>query len=489
MQPLHPKTGCYNFVVISERILSSLLRDCLWKPELPLVVGVSGGADSLSLAHCLKEAGARFTAAHLDHGLRPSSAAEAEEVGMLMTSWQVPYISQRVDVLAFAREHKLGLEEAARQCRYRFLFQVAQEIKAQAVVVGHTADDQVETIVMHFIRGAGINGLRGIQARAVLAEFHPSLPIFRPMLGVSRAETEAYCQEHQLTYIVDESNADARFFRNRMRHQIIPALEAANPAFRRVIARSARVLQADAELLADLERQALRGCLREQSDRCVTLDALAFFALAEGLQRRVLLQAVLLLRPQLRDVGLEALERALDNLRENQIRFDFGGNLEILYHQGVITLTPKDSRPVFPQYPQLPSGERLTLNLDEALPLAHGWELRAQLISAKAFKKISAQDRRSPEHAWLNPADLSLPLEVRPARPGERWSPLGMPGKTQKLSDFFVNQKIPQPARALWPLVFCEGSLLWVAGLRIAQAWRLTGDEQEILHLSLKKPA
>jgi tRNA(Ile)-lysidine synthase len=104
------------------------------------------------------------------------------------------------------------------------------------------------------------------------------------------------------------------------------------------------------------------------------------------------------------------------------------------------------------------------VNPGETLDLAEGWGLRAEILSAKAYKKIPLQERRSPEHAWLNPADLSLPLEVRPARTGERWSPLGMPGKTQKLSDFFVNQKIPQPARALWPLVFCEGSLLWVAG-------------------------
>jgi len=475
--------------VISERILSSLVRDCLWTPDKSLVVGVSGGADSLCLARCLWEAGVRFAAAHLDHGLRPSSAGEAEQVGALMASWNVPFVSRRIDVRAFAREHKLGLEEAARQCRYRFLLQIAQEQDAQAVAVGHTSDDQVETILMHFIRGSGINGLRGIQARAVLAEFHPSLPIIRPMLTINRAETEAYCAEHHLAYIVDESNADTSFFRNRLRHQIIPALEAANPAFRRVITRNARVMQADAELLAELEQQAWRDCLREQSVERIALDARVFNGLAVGLQRRVLLQAVACLRPELRDVGLEVLERALTGLHGDQTRFDFTAGLEIHRHQGVIMLMPRNSQLAFSQYPQLQRAERFTLSLDAALPLAQGWELRAEMVSAKAYKKISAEERRSPDHAWLNPADLNLPLEARPARPGERWSPLGMPGKSQKLSDFFVNQKIPQPTRALWPLVLCEGSLLWVAGLRISQAWRLIGDEPEILHLSLRRPA
>ena len=475
--------------MITERILSSLRTDCRWDAQRPLVVGVSGGADSLTLAHCLWKAGVLFSAAHLDHGLRPSSAEEAERVRALLSAWGVPCIVRRADVRAYASARKMGIEEAARQCRYQFLFQLAEEIEAQAVAVGHTADDQVETVLMHFIRGSGINGLRGIQARSFLSEFNGELPIFRPMLSISRAETEAYCRENQLAYIVDESNTDTSFFRNRLRHEILPVLEAANPAFRRVILRNARALQSDAELLSALEEQALQSCLKEQRADQLVLDASAFAGLSMGLQRRVLIQAVLRLRPGLRDIGLEALERALLCLQAGQTRFDLVGGLELWQQQDALVLMPKGLRPPLPQFPQLLSSERYTLNIGETLSLAQGWGLSAEILSAKAFKKIPAQERRSPEHAWLNPADLSLPLEVRPVRPGERWSPLGMPGKTQKLSDFFVNQKIPQAARALWPLVFCEGSLLWVAGLRISQAWRLVGDELEVLHLSLQKPA
>ena len=475
--------------MITERILSSLRTDCRWDAQRPLVVGVSGGADSLTLAHNLWKAGVLFSAAHLDHGLRPSSAEESERVRAQVSAWGVPCIVRRADVRAYASAGKMGIEEAARHCRYQFLFQLAEEIEAQAVAVGHTADDQVETVLMHFIRGSGINGLRGIRARSHLSEFNAELPIFRPMLGISRAETEAYCRENQLAYIVDESNTDTSFFRNRWRHEILPVLEAANPAFRRVILRNARALQSDAELLSALEEQALQNCLKEQRADQLVLDASAFAGLSAGLQRRVLIQAVLRLRPGLRDIGLEALDRALLCLRAGQTRFDLVGGLELWQQQDALVLMPKGLRPPLPQFPQLLSSERYTLNIGETLSLAQGWGLSAEILSAKAFKKIPAQERRSPEHAWLNPADLSLPLEVRPVRPGERWSPLGMPGKTQKLSDFFVNQKIPQAARALWPMVFCEGSLLWVAGLRISQAWRLVGDELEVLHLSLQKPA
>ncbi|HOF28370.1 MAG TPA: tRNA lysidine(34) synthetase TilS, partial [Anaerolineaceae bacterium] len=114
--------------------------------------------------------------------------------------------------------------------------------------------------------------------------------------------------------------------------------------------------------------------------------------------------------------------------------------------------------------------------------------LSAELMDAHRFQTLPDALKNHPYHAWINPLDLELPLEVRPARRGERWSPLGMALKHQKLSDFFINQKIPQTARAKWPLVLSGGSILWVVGLRIAQAWRLLGDESEILHLQVHPP-
>ena len=139
-------------------------------------------------------------------------------------------------------------------------------------------------------------------------------------------------------------------------------------------------------------------------------------------------------------------------------------------------------------YPQLTDLSGLKLKRGGKLKLNAGWELTAEMLDARKFKALPETLKNHPLHAWLNPLDLEWPLEVRPMRTGERWSPLGMALKHQKLSDFFVNQKIPQTARARWPLVLCGGSILWVAGLRIAQAWRLLGDESEILHLQLHAP-
>ncbi|HHX08046.1 MAG TPA: tRNA lysidine(34) synthetase TilS, partial [Chloroflexi bacterium] len=120
--------------------------------------------------------------------------------------------------------------------------------------------------------------------------------------------------------------------------------------------------------------------------------------------------------------------------------------------------------------------------------LLHDWEIKAEIVDRKVYERAPKKIKEHPDHAWLNPADLEWPLTVRSAMEGERWSPLGMVLQRQKLSDFFINQKIPRRARESWPIVSVAGSILWVAGLRIAQAWRLTGQEVEVLHLQLIPP-
>ena len=474
--------------MLSEKIIEALFRACGYVASQPLVVGVSGGADSLALAHCLWKAGIPVIVGHFDHGLRPTSGQEAEHVQRLMQSWGIPCEVGKADVRDYAREHKLGIEEAARICRYLFLLSLAEARGAAGVAVGHTADDQVETVLMHFLRGAGINGLRGMQAVSYQQELNPHVPIIRPMLEVSHAEALAYCQEHGLLFLSDESNQDPSFFRNRLRLEVIPLLEQVNPAFKQVVLRNTLALQSDARLLEQLEEQAFEACLRRKQEKCLLLDQDKFLSLEEGLQRRVLMHALNELVPGLRNIGYEAIERVRKAILNGQNQVDFLAKVKVWVDQGTIQLGYHRTSVDFPDFPQLPSEKSYALDLGEPLPLANGWFLEAELVSRREYESLPIEVQQDRQHAWLNPADLVLPMEVRAMRPGERWAPLGLQGKHQKLSDFFINEKIPQGARAKWPLVLSEGSVLWVCGLRISQAWRLIGDEPEILHLHLAVP-
>ncbi|MGV8049138.1 MAG: tRNA lysidine(34) synthetase TilS [Anaerolineaceae bacterium] len=475
--------------MISTQILESLQRDCYYNPAKPLVVGVSGGADSLTLLHCLHRAGLNVIVGHMDHGLRATSAQEAETVSNLMNNWEVPCVVGQADVSLIARMLHLGTEEAARICRYQFLFKLASQYNAQAVAVAHHADDQVETVLMHFLRGSGINGLKGMRPVSFLKEINPCIPLFRPMLGVYREDILAYCQEYALPYITDESNLDSSYFRNRLRMELIPELQKYSPAFKQVTLRNARALQSDLQILENLEKEAFQCCLVEKETSRIIFDLPVFLELEEGLQKRVLLMAVNQLKPGLRNIELEQVERVIHSIRARQQRTNFLSEIEVWLERETIQLLMGGRKPDFPDLPQL-SGDQQACPLAPGQPvrLASGWLLNAEIVDRQVYLSASKADQQDCWQAWLNPADMELPLMVRPTRSGERWVPFGMEGKHQKLSDFFINNKIPQIARAKWPLVVSEGSILWVGGLRIGQAWRLCGDENEILHLRLIRP-
>ena len=480
---------CYNLHMLPEKISQTLIKDCGVNPELLLVVGVSGGADSLCLVHCLMEGGFKLIAGHLDHALRESSASQAEALKMHMADLSLPFFSQREDVRQFALENKLGIEEAARICRYRFLFELARKHGAQGVVVGHHADDQVETVLMHFLRGSGLSGLSGMQPRSLLATIEAELPLFRPMLGIHRQEIQDYCQAHGLAVLEDESNADSSFFRNRLRHELIPQLEKSNPGFGQRIVRTAQTLSADRQLLEALAGEAFERMLVRTEEGGLVFSRESFSGLHLSLQRLVLRQAFAKLKPDLRDFGFEAAERALDAIASGTAQTPLAGELWVFCFDSEFVIAPRTYQHQHTEYPQLPDLSGFRLKRGGKIKLNAGWELSAELVDVRKYKSLPEELKHHPLHAWLNPLDVEWPLEVRPMRTGERWSPLGMALKHQKLSDFFVNQKIPQTARVSWPLVLSGGSILWVAGLRIAQAWRLLGDECEILHLQLHAPA
>ena len=474
--------------MLPEKISQTLIKDCGVNPQLPLVVGVSGGADSLCLVHCLMEGSFDLIVGHLDHALRESSAFQAETLKMHIADLSLPFFSQREDVRQFALENKLGIEEAARICRYRFLFDLAREHGAQGVVVGHHADDQVETVLMHFLRGSGLSGLSGMQPRSVLSTIEPELPLFRPMLGIFRQEIQEYCQAHGLEVLEDESNADPSYFRNHLRHELIPQLEKSNPGFSQRLVRTAQTLSADRQLLETLADDAFEHALVRIVEGGLVFSRETFSALHLSLQRLVLRQAFAKLKPDLRDFGFDAVERALGAIEDGTAQTPLAGGLWVFCFESEFVIAPRTYRHQHTEYPQLKDLSGLRLKRGGKVKLNAGWELAAEIIDARRYKSLPDELKNHPLHAWLNPLDVEWPLEVRPMRTGERWSPLGMALKHQKLSDFFVNQKIPQTARASWPLVLSGGSIVWVAGLRIAQAWRLPGDECEILHLQLHAP-
>ncbi len=460
-----------------------LLNQCKLNPALPVLAGVSGGPDSLCLLDILHAAGYRVIVAHFNHRLRPESDREAASVSERAHSLGLPFVTDSADVRTYADEHALSQEEAARTLRYRFLFDSARKSGAQAVAVGHTADDQVETVLMHFLRGAGLTGLKGMEFRTLLPVFDPDIPIVRPLLGLWRTDTESYCREHNLQPHFDSSNADPVYFRNRLRHALIPELEKYNPRFKDAMLHTTSALQGDALALQEVLEIAWKDIVAESGKGWVAFDQPKLANISTGLRRNLIRRAAESLRPDSRDFGFDALDRAsafAASPAGGQV--DFVNGLYLFTESGKIYLATYEADLPSAQWPQV--HEQLLVN-SEQCALGNGWVLTVEEVPPDAGQWDGNADAWS---AWVD-ADLTGDrFTVRPRREGDAFSPLGMNRQTIKLREFFINVKIPKRARAGWPLVCAGEQIVWVPGFRLAHPFRVTEKTKRVLMLSVTKP-
>jgi len=245
------------------------------------LIGVSGGRDSVALLHALAALGfTDLVVCHLDHGLRAESAADAKFVRKLARELKLPCVIEREDVAARAKRGKQSLETAAREARYAFFARVAVKRGCARLFLAHHADDQVETLLFNLLRGSGAAGLGGMNAITSRTVAGVALTIHRPLLGVWREEIDAYVGAHQFDFREDASNADPRHTRNRLRHELLPAIERAfGRDVRRALWRTAEILRAESAVL---------DALIPATAREATLDVASLRALPLALRRRLL---------------------------------------------------------------------------------------------------------------------------------------------------------------------------------------------------------
>jgi tRNA(Ile)-lysidine synthase len=458
----------------------------LLTPGERVVVGVSGGPDSLALLHLLlrlrPEYQLQLHVAHLHHGARGAGAdADARFVAGVARRWELEATIAERDVPAIAQAEGLAFEEAARRVRYAFLAHVARQQDASKVAVGHNADDQAETVLMHFLRGSGLAGLRGMLPLTSLAHFRlldgvagfplrgrmPAL--IRPLLEVERAAIEDYCEQHDLQPRFDRSNLDATYFRNRLRHELLPILESYNPNVRRRLQHTARVVAADYELLTRLRRRAWEETILEASDQALVFDLAAWRAQPLALRRALVRQAVFRLRPQLRDVSFVHVENAVRLASEGETgtQATLPGDLMLsVGYECLVLASTGYELPI--EGPALHPGEEIDVPLPGTIsPPGDRWELNTSLLETWSQEDVVSRHDRWTAH--LDRATLHEPLILRTRRPGDRFRPQGMGGHAPRLSDWMINAKIPHHVRDRLPLLVAAEEIVWVCGWRVSE--------------------
>ncbi len=282
---------------LSERIRAAIRRSVRAAGATRLVVACSGGADSVCLAHATahvaRERGWLLLIAHVRHGLRAGDATDADHVAALAEALDVPFA---VRELAFGEDGPptSNIEATLRAARYAALAEMAAAHDAQAILTGHTLDDQAETVLLRLFRGSGGDGLAGIAERGEIDIAHTSTPIalLRPLLFIGRDETHAYCAAHDLVFVHDPTNDDDRFTRNWLRHRVLPLLQERYPAAPAALARTAALVADEADYLHRQSRAAFATCVRSVAPHALALDHAAFAALHPAVQRRVVRETV-----------------------------------------------------------------------------------------------------------------------------------------------------------------------------------------------------
>lgn len=496
------------------RVRSIIERHRLVTPGETVVVGVSGGPDSLCLLHVLRRLAPEIPLAlhvgHLNHQIRGEEAdADAAFVAGLAADWKLPATIESADVPALARAHKLAPEEAARRARYAFLARVAAQVGARTIAVAHNADDQAETVLMHWLRGSGLAGLRGMLPATSMEDLRTeigdlrlpaswpgqeagnlkSLTLIRPLLEVPRAEIEAYCAEHNLQPRYDRSNLDTTYFRNRLRHELIPYLETFNVKIRDILRRSALVVAADYELLREQLEAAWGRVIRAESDHAVIFDLAAWRMLPLALKRSTIREAIHRLRRALRNIDFVHVENAVEIVAhgETGTQATLPQNLMLTIGYDTFTIADENHRGL-PDLPLLLTRDPVALAIPGRTRLpASAWALQAEILSPSAVseKTLVAVGR------WEVYLDLevmgSSPL-LRPRRPGDRFRPLGMGGRSKRINEFMINEKIPASWREYMPLLINDkGQVAWVCGWRPDERARVTQATRQVVWLRFER--
>jgi tRNA(Ile)-lysidine synthase len=463
-----------------------LQEECRLQINQPIVAGVSGGPDSLCLLTLLHEGGYQVIAAHFNHRLRPEADHDAAAVESIAVRLGIRFVGAAGEVRQHAAEKKLSIEAAARDLRYHFLFEQAHLYGTQAVAVGHTADDQAETVLMHFIRGAGLNGLKGMPYRTYLPEYDVEIPLIRPLLDVWRVQTVAWCEARRLQPLYDASNDSLDLLRNRLRHELIPTLETYNPRFRQAVWRSGKTLSSDHDLLGEILEPLWQQAMQSQTDDYIALDLTFLRMQSTAVQMHMLRRAVQTLLPD-HDIDYSDLQRAAAFVADQvHDRTDFTGGLMLLREEQKLYIASAESQLPSAGWPQMPDGvSSLFFSPPAKLDLAANWEFSAVRSHAARPAVPDTWTGTDPFTALLDAQDLPEKLELRVRKPGDRFEPLGMHGHSQKLSDIFVNLKLPSRARERWPLLCSREQIIWVPGFRPAHSHRLRPESSDVLCVTI----
>ncbi len=440
-----------------------------------VLIGLSGGPDSVCLLcvlDMLKESfDLRLSAIYIDHGLRPGETdVEREFCRKLCGGRGVRFIEQSIDVRAHANTWNLNLQEAARQLRYWTFDQTAREIKAHRIALGHTADDQAETLVMNLLRGTGPTGLAGMPP--------VRKNIIRPLIDVERREIEAFLDANGVGFLTDSSNLKRDYVRNRVRLSLMPRLREFNLDIIGTLARTAAIFQDEERYFTVIVTKTLMKMISRKTDTRLELFLAPFEIMDTVVMRRALRRAIDETRG-LRRITYAHIEDVIRLIKEGKPgdRIYLPDGIRVIKDYSTLILTSEAPSTLTPCALNVPG---------ETILKESGILLKASEAGVDAVKDARDLLGDGKGTCVLDADALPAPLMARPRRPGDFFYPRGF-GRRKKLQDYFVDEKVPRDERNRIPIVTSGDEIVWVVGYRADERFKVTGKTKRIVTLEVKK--
>ncbi|CAN2042113.1 tRNA(Ile)-lysidine synthase [Candidatus Magnetomoraceae bacterium gMMP-15] len=449
------------------------------KPNDSVLTGLSGGPDSVALLHTLisisSELSISLAAAHLNHCLRGSESDRDEDfVKKLCARLNIPCYTQRINVIKYQQQHGLSLEEAARNVRYDFFKKIAEKHGFNKLALAHHADDNAELVLMYMLRGSGPLGLSGI----------PPVRdgwIIRPFIKVSRAEILKFSDSNKYDYVIDKSNSDIKYMRNKIRCTLLPLLkDDYNPGVAQTLNRMASIIREEEDWLKEVVRPIFDDAVIKKQREYISLSLDRLNVLHKALRRRVLRMALAEVRGNLRRITLfhiDAVDRLIQKGKHGK-SLDLPYGIKAGIEEKTLVFFKKEN---YKSLKECQSFEYLI----KGPGIIRIKELECELhISITNIKMFSDYNHTGQNTGFFDIGKIRFPMLLRNCRPGDRFTPLGMKG-SQKIKKYFINQKIPENKRWNCPVLLNKGKIIWLVGHRIDNSARVRPDSKSILKVKL----
>jgi len=440
--------------MILERVKTYIDENRLLTPGNKVIVGVSGGIDSVALLHLLQRLGVECIVAHCNFHLRAEESDRDEQfVKDVTKQLGLPFYRIDFDTLKYAADNKISVEMAARELRYEWFESLAKKIDAQAIAVAHHLDDSIETLLMNLIRGTGLRGLTGISARNGL--------VIRPLLSCTREELFQYVTFHQLAYVEDSTNAQNDYQRNKIRNQLLPLLEEINPSVRQTLYQSLERFSGMYKVYEEFI-DSYKKLLMKDENGTIIIDISLILKSPD---------VTTVLYEFLSPYGFNAqvVQQVVSHLNDTSGKKFYSSTYRLVKDRQNLILTKRTR------------DEKISIQIDEGSDI-----ITYPLPLSIHYSDVNNVEINKNKNVLTIDADLvKFPLILRKWEEGDAFVPFGMKGM-KKLSDFFIDNKFSLPDKENTWLLVSDEKIVWIVGHRADNRFRVTTETRKVIRISLE---